>query len=423
MKLQFKTPALDVASVQSPVAGTVAPGQSLVPAGLRRSGGMPVNLPQNHFPATPKAPPANPTGIAAPGEGLPKALNYYADYGGCGLWRMLWPDMMMNGYQKAVVNSMTVMVPLPHIYGAIDSVRIQRQASPEQYEFAKFLATQSKQYNFNLIYEIDDIVFPEDIPLYNKCRDGFVDPQLKEHIGEIIRLCDKFSVVSEYMKWYYVRKLDLDPSTVHVVPNYAPRFWLDNYYNEQVVMQRYDKHKKKPRIGYCGSGTHFDVAARTLYQDDFAHVAKMVISTMDKFQWVFLGGLPPMLKPYADQGKVETFGWQPIYDYPREMNKLELTAVVAPLVDNEFNRAKSDIKIIEAGALGIPGTFQDLPCYQTMDVLRFKTGEKMLTDLLTILKDENSYALHSKKARALAEARWLEDHLDEYTQLYFDRKK
>ena len=41
---------------------------------------------------------------------LPRALNYYADYGGCGFWRMIWPEVNLNAYQKACISVLTSMV-------------------------------------------------------------------------------------------------------------------------------------------------------------------------------------------------------------------------------------------------------------------------------------------------------------------------
>ena len=40
---------------------------------------------------------------------LPRFLNYYADYSGCGHWRMIWPEQVMNAHNKAVVHGTTVM--------------------------------------------------------------------------------------------------------------------------------------------------------------------------------------------------------------------------------------------------------------------------------------------------------------------------
>ena len=45
----------------------------------------------------------------SPELNLPRFLNYYADYSGCGHWRMIWPEQVLNAHQKAVVHGTTVM--------------------------------------------------------------------------------------------------------------------------------------------------------------------------------------------------------------------------------------------------------------------------------------------------------------------------
>lgn len=50
-------------------------------------------------------------------------------------------------------------------------------------------------------------------------------------------------------------------------------------------------------------------------------------------------------------------GWLPtvpILSYPSQLKHLQLQAVVAPLIDNEFNRCKSTIKYLECCACGMP---------------------------------------------------------------------
>ena len=41
---------------------------------------------------------------------LPRGLNFYADYSGCGHWRMIWPELLLNCYAKANVQGGTVMI-------------------------------------------------------------------------------------------------------------------------------------------------------------------------------------------------------------------------------------------------------------------------------------------------------------------------
>ena len=63
---------------------------------------------------------------------MPRAVNYYADFSGCGFWRMLWPEHTLNAYQKVIVHGSTVMVTDEKFYTNVKCVRIQRQATPQQ---------------------------------------------------------------------------------------------------------------------------------------------------------------------------------------------------------------------------------------------------------------------------------------------------
>ena len=167
-----------------------------------------------------------------------------------------------------------------------------------------------------------------------------------------------------------------------------------------------------------GSGTHFDPANTANQQDDFAHVIEAIIKTRNKFQWVFMGGIPMRLLPFVNRKEIIHVPWVNIYEMPRTFGSLNINAVIAPLARNEFNRAKSDIKMLEAGALGIPGVYQDMEPYQEAP-FKFKTGDEMISKLETLLKDRNEYLKQSVKARKFAEKRWLDDHLDEHVEMLF----
>jgi len=357
-----------------------------------------------------------PPPLAMPGANLDRALNYYADYGGCGLWRMVWPEMLINGYQKGIINGLTTMNLDPRFYSTYKAIRLQRQATPVQLEFVKFLKNVATEHGFKVIYEIDDIIFKDDIPDFNRCKVAFEDDKILQSATDMMQLSDEVSVTCKYMKDYYREKTGNNRITV--IPNYAPRFWADRFYSEDKLSRNYDKFRKKPRIGYCGSGTHFDVANKTNQLDDFTHVINFIIKTRKDFQWVFMGGFPLPLKPFIDSGEIEFAQWAHIYDYPKAIADLNINANFAPLMDCHFNRAKSNIKYLEAATQGIPGVYQDMVTYEVAP-LRFKTGDELVDQLKSLLKDKDHYMKQCRKARAYADTMWLEDHLDEFIELYF----
>ena len=352
-----------------------------------------------------------------PEQDLPRFLNYYADYSGCGHWRMIWPEQVMNAHQKAVVHGTTVMNTDPRYYIQAKSVRIQRQATPQQLEFVKWLRKLADNNNFRLIYEIDDICFAEDIPDYNKYKHAFTDPKIRQSAQEMMAMCDEITVTCPFMKDYYREKTG--NKNVTVLPNFMPKFWLGHFENHNRTMESYDKNKRKPRILYAGSGAHFDVEQRVKFKDDFYHVNDVIRKTVDKYQWVFLGAHPLPILDLIRAGKVEFHPWKTLYNYGQGLYDLNVNMVVAPLQDNTFNRAKSDLKYIEACALGLPIACQDLCTYENATI-KFKTGDEMIAQIETTLQDRKRYKAICRKARQYADTRWLEDdkNIDCYTELY-----
>lgn len=348
---------------------------------------------------------------------LERYLNYYADYSGCGHWRMIWPEQVMNAHNKGVVHGTTVMNLDPRYYVAVKSVRLQRQATKQQLAFFNFLKDLSKQNGMKIIYEIDDICFKEDIPDYNKYKPAFENPEIRETAQKIMSECDEITVTCNFMRDYYKEKTG--NQNVTVIPNFMPKFWLGNYYNLTKNMHSYDANKKKPRILYAGSGAHFDIENRVKQKDDFQHVNDVIRKTVDKYQWVFMGAFPLSLLDLVKAGKIEFHQWKRLYEYGESIEKLGVNMMVAPLTDNVFNKSKSDLKYIEACAFGLPIACQDLCTYENAPI-KFKTGDEMIDRINETLKDVDRYRSICKKGRQYAETRWLEtdQNIDCYTELY-----
>lgn len=378
--------------------------------------GMPIGFPTYSYVGYKPVSVPTPPPVEMPESKLPRAINYYADYGGCGFWRMIWPEYVMNGYQKACISGLTQMILDTRFYTPIKAIRMQRQATPIQNAFIKNLNNVKKDMGFKLIYEVDDIVFKDDIPDYNRCKDAFTDPQIVKSILEIMGMMDEVTVTCQYMKDYYINKTG--NKRVTVIPNYPPKFWLDGHYNRNKIINNFEKNKKRPRILYSGSGTHIDVLNRTGFNDDFAHVTDAIIKARKKFKFVWKGCFPLKMKPFIDNGEMEYIDWSQLLDYPRGLDETNCNAVFAPLQDNVFNRSKSNIKIIESGGIGLPGAFQDMCTYDIADY-KFKSGDDLISQLEEITSDFDKYMQASDKSRKFVESMWLEDHIDEYEAMYF----
>jgi hypothetical protein len=302
-------------------------------------------------------------------------------------------------------------------YVQTKGVRIQRQATPQQLEFVKWIRKVADKNNFRLIYEIDDICFHEDIPDYNKYKTAFTNSDIRNSAQEMMKMCDEITVTCPFMRDYY--KAKTGNNNVTVVPNFMPKFWLGHYSDLSRTMESYDKNKRKPRILYAGSGAHFDVENRVKFKDDFYHVNDVIRKTIDKYTWVFLGAHPLPIRDLVQSGKVEFHPWKRLFEYGKGLFDLNVNMIVAPLQDNTFNKAKSDLKYIEACALGLPIACQDLVTYENAPI-KFRTGEDMIAQIETTLQDRKRYKAICKKARQYADSRWLEDdkNIDCYLELY-----
>jgi hypothetical protein len=325
--------------------------------------------------------------------------------------------MILNAHNKMTMHSTTVMCLDPRYYVHTKAVRVQRQATEQQLKFVQFLKEIGKQIGFRLIYEIDDLVFHEDIPDYNKFKTAFVDPNIRKQAQEIMNNCDEITVTCDFMKKYYSEKTG--HKNITVIPNYPPKFWMGNFFNLKRISENYDQAEKKPRILYAGSGAHFDVDNRVNQNDDFAHVLQAIVETRDKYQWVFLGAFPLPLRPFVEQGIFEYHQWSELYNYPSKIHDLRVNMMVAPLQNNNFNKSKSDLKFIEACCYGLPIACQNLCTYEEAP-FKFDTGDEMIKIVEQVLGKKSKYMTHCERARKVADGRWLEneDNINKYVELY-----
>ena len=129
---------------------------------------------QGFNPVVPPAPIQQNSLPAEPSETqLPRVIQFGADLSGCGLYRLGWVSHLLNYQGSMMVTDTTVMVLDPRWYVNTKAIRLQRQATSAQLEFVKFLKEIQKQVGFKIIYEVDDVVFREDIPDYNKFKTAF----------------------------------------------------------------------------------------------------------------------------------------------------------------------------------------------------------------------------------------------------------
>ena len=364
--------------------------------------------------ALPFAPPpvqrATQQAIPQPKEvNLPRFVNFLADYSGCGHWRIIWPGYVINMTGAGMSQDTTAMVADPRWYQNVKAVKLQRQASTHQKEFVQHLKKIQQEHDFKIIYEVDDVVFKEDIPDYNKFKFAFDSDEIRQNCIDIINMVDEVTVTCDFMRRLYKERTGQQKITV--IPNFIPNFWMGSLFNKNKVKASFNKFRQRPRILYTGSGAHYDVDNKTGGKDDMYGIRDIIRKTINKYQWVFVGAFPPQLRDLVQNGKIEFHSWRDLMTYPSFISSLDVQLMVAPLQVNSFNNAKSDIKFLEACTLGIPCLCQDMETYHTApDSLKFTTPEEFehKVEYIVNFKNRPKYFKNIDRLREIAEKRILE---------------
>jgi hypothetical protein len=363
---------------------------------------------------------------------IPRAIVHPIDSPGLAHWRVLWP-LYQLGIRREIYYSILGNFLVDSLaYTMNDVVVCQRFSGKVAADYVKHLASFKEQAGFRLVYDVDDIIFFDDVPDFHYGKKKFRDPGIvgltleeviqknkeeEKYTLEVMELCDEITVSTPYLKDFYSKKLSNQNFTV--LPNKIPFFWAGNYYSEEILLRNYRKYKSQPRIIYAGSSSHADCEEINEQKDDFSDVFEVIIKTRKEFKWVFVGVCPPKLKEYTRSLEIEFWEWSPLALLPQTIFEREGNMMVAPLADNPFNRGKSNIKFLEACAYGLPIACQDLNPYQDAPI-KFKTGEEMIEKIRQTLKTEESFLQASKQARAIADNNWLEveENITKFKDIY-----
>jgi hypothetical protein len=256
-----------------------------------------------------------------------------------------------------------------------------------------------------MIVDWDDLVWKDQrgtIPDYNWCSKK-IDLQANTE-GMAAHLDDVADVVTcstEPLK--YALSKFVAPEKIHVIPN------MLSY--EEWGFNRFNPLPDKNIFYFAGSDTHF--------------------SNTDKMNGDFSDGLIRYLtdKPLIVKNRAPWFfndpvqiQWSTLNRYARDLFKESAGCrfIVAPLADNFFNTCKSDLKYLEAAAVGRVALVSDFPNspyanahpYQKIPVnATYKEIEWIVE------RANNNYKeILSHQWRFLND-RWLDNHLDEYIKI------
>lgn len=186
-----------------------------------------------------------------------------------------------------------------------------------------------------ILLEIDDYCF--DINHYSPAHKAYIPgSEAPEAIVEQMKALDGLIVSTPYLKKQYQEY----NSNIHVVPN-------------SIDFNIWDKLKpgkpknKRIRIGWCGAATH---------NGDLEFIKPVIFKLLEKYkniEFFFAAGAPPFLVKKHKRILCHN-GWYNPYDYPQSLKSKHFDIGLAPLLDNNFNRGKSNLRWLEYSALKVP---------------------------------------------------------------------
>ena len=238
-------------------------------------------------------------------------------------WEM---DIVDDNYKKRILDELwdhaqkadVVVFQMVHTRPALDLFLAMRQALP----------------NVPVVTESDDHILST--PDYNPASIAYSEPgsYCRDVAVAQFRASDAMIVSTPYLKEVYS---EFCPN-IYVVRNSLDfRIWgnLKKRANTDLV-----------RIGWAGGASH---------GDDLKIVEPVIRKTLEKHPTVefsIVHGVPQFLRGID---RVEAvMKWARIDRYPQFLASRNFDIGLAPLVDNNFNRAKSNLRWLEYAGLGIP---------------------------------------------------------------------
>jgi glycosyltransferase involved in cell wall biosynthesis len=265
-------------------------------------------------------------------------------------------------------------------------------------------------YHFPFIYEIDDILVLDDIPVYNCYRDIFKEG--KDAMPYYMNGADAITVTCAPLADYYSSKFGIPRDKFLVIPNYLPRFFFDSYDESSVLARIRSQKNRKPRICFSCGLSHFDVM-KTGAGDDFSGILDWIIDNRRNYQFIFHGGFPPALEPYKNDFERIPVG--SFLNYPRVRRSIRADLYLQPLRHSVFNECKSPIKLLESWAEGTPAFVQDLGSYMRIaPEACFDSNDKLDRMVRDLFADPYAQYRLIRANHARMEDFWLDNHLNEW---------
>ena len=287
-----------------------------------------------------------------------------------------------------------------------NAVILQRQCLEHQRKYLEEVIkyrNASQNHKFRIIYDCDDLF--HDIPAANLAKIYFSKENIDNMLW-IMKSVDACSFSTPFLKQYYEK---LGVTNTQLIPNAIPKYLWD-----LPKRQGEPYNKKEIKILWAGSPSHHGKNNDTEIIEKV--IEKLNRSFGDRIKWIFFGTPPTFFKQDKNMFLVP---WKQFFAYPKTLYKIYADIGIIPLVTNDFNFAKSDIKLLEFSACGIPTVFSSIGEYGPYGKAPLVVKNEVniwVESIVKLIEDPKYYNEIREKQYQYIQSRWMEGNI----KLWFD---
>lgn len=255
------------------------------------------------------------------------------------------PPKWQDAFMRTKDNRPTNPIVVNQLEGLLKIADVSVWQITPHWSILAFFECLKEVYKKPFVTELDDWIF--DLPSYNIAAYAYKPNSERERIAyRQIEISDAVIVSTEFLK---ESLLEIWPTKrVYVIPNGIDFSVWDAAEAKPVVK----KEEGRIRIGYTGCGNH---------GADLQMVAAPLKAILDEFpnvEFVTAGNMARDRdgNPFAvvHERSYTLDQWVAINRWPAAVKGWQMDIGIAPLLDSNFNRAKSNLRWLEYAALGIP---------------------------------------------------------------------
>lgn len=344
-----------------------------------------------------------------------KILFIARDTGGCGFFRCEQPAKFLKrmGFADAIH---VLQKPTEQELMEADLVIMQNTGSVEAAILMNFMIN----HKIPFLTEYDDFiqhVSPHNAGGYGAWNPGtlFVHRSMEMSKKAVGMTVSTKQLAREYFPYN---------NNIFVIPNY-----LDKEKWDVPITKRNDD---KIRIGWAGGNAHADdlkMISKVIQKIVKEYKGKVVFETMGMTANELNGVFPMKATPSEScsscgfEGTMHHFPGEDIENYPLVLATRGWDIALAPVISNSFGNCKSNLKLMEYSALGIPVVASPIIPYKEAssegaNVIFAETFEEWYNAIKDLIENPDKRSIIARENKEWMEKYWIQNNVEKIYEIY-----